>query len=126
MAAATTARVEELESRLARLARNETLRLAIDRVLEEALRERRPLERAMPRLLEILVLHLGARGAAVHTLDESLCERTFSSLDAPVDPEALDRAARGERRFDHAGGFVLTEPLDVAGESFGAVLVFFD
>jgi adenylate cyclase len=118
--------IAELEAKLARFTRTQALRDAIDLVLEEALRERRPLERAMPRLLELFVAHLGARGVAVHTLDESLAERTFTSTQLDVDAECLGRAARGERTFTSQGMSVLAQALDVAGEPFGSVLAFFD
>ena len=66
---------------------------------------RKPLERVMPRLLELCVAHVGARAAAVHTFDESLSERTFTTIDAVVEAgrrdglpveEAIRRAVAGD------------------------------
>ncbi len=120
-----TPRLEELEARLARYERARALASAVDDALEEALRERRPLERLVPRLLELLLAHAGARAAAVRTIDESLAERTFTAGEPPVTAALLARAA-ADRAFEHEGLFVLSQPLDVAGEPFGTAMCFFD
>lgn len=120
------ARIAELEAQVARFRRMQAFREAIDAVLEDALRERKPLERVMPRLLELLVAHVGSKAAAVHTFDESLSERTFATTEAVVPPEALARAGRGESRFSEGGLEIVAHPLDVAGERFGSVLAIFE
>lgn len=121
------ARVAELEAQVARHARAEALCEAVDDRLEEALQKRQPLERVMPDVLQRLVDHLGARGAAIHTLDESLSERTFTAGDARLTPEELARAQGGETRFERGeDGVVLARTLDVAGEDFGTAFAVFD
>jgi class 3 adenylate cyclase len=119
------ARIARLEARLARYERLDALRSAVDDVLERALRERQPLERAMPPLLSLLLAHLGASSAAVQTIDESLAERLFTSGDPPLTPELLERA-QGEPTIPIGSGTALAHRLDVAGEPFGVVLAFFD
>lgn len=105
-------RVRELEARFARCERARALEAAVDAALEQALLQRRPLEKVMPRLLELLCAHLGASATAVRTLDESLEERTF----AHGGPELF--ASGGARRIEHA--------LDVAGEPFGTATALFE
>lgn len=117
----------ELPARLARYARAEALRDAVDAILERALRERHPLERVMPRLGSTLIAHLGASAALVHTLDESLSERCFTSGEVDVPQDLLERARAGERKIVLEGDRVaLTHALDVAGELFGVVVALFD
>lgn len=110
---------------VARHERARALASAVDDALEEALRERRPLERVVPGLLELLIAHAGARAAAVRTIDESLAERTFTAGDPPISAGLLERAA-AERALEHQGLHVLTHVLDVAGEPFGTALCFFE
>ncbi len=119
-------RIAALEARIARYERVDALRDAVDDTLERGLRERQPLERVMPRLLSLVIDHLGAVAAAVHTLDESLSERLFTSGDPAVTPEILERARAGERAISLEGQLALAHVLDVAGEPFGVVLAFFD
>jgi adenylate cyclase len=121
-----SSRARELEARLARIERTVALREAVDHALEEALRERLPLERVMPRLLDLAIAHTGARAAAVHTIDESLAERTFEAGEPNVTAEILERAGKGTRRIRSKNGLVLSHGIDVAGESFGTALLFFD
>ncbi len=119
------ARVRELEAELARCEREHALIEAIDEVLENALRQRLSLERIMPRLLDILTAHLGARAIAVRTFDESLAERTFTVGEPPLSADLSSRVAR-EPSFSLAdGSFVLSKSIDVAGEDFGTVICFF-
>lgn len=115
----------ELEARLARHERTAALREATDATLEHALRQRLPIERVMPRLLELLRLHTGAESAALRTLDEALQERTFAVGAMDLD-EALERGARGEQAFAHGERTVLAHSLDVAGEPFGTCVCALD
>ena len=114
--------LEELRQELARRERVDALLVDTDEQLEQALRSRLPLERVIPGLLRLLRERTHAVGAALHTLDESLSERTFLHGAAEVDP-ALWSAERGVHPTEH--GAVLVEPIDVAGEDFGRVLLFF-
>lgn len=119
-------RLAELEEKVARCARVKALTDAVDERLEAALRERRPLERVMPTLLEILVTQLGARAAAVRTFDESLAERVFSHGKLELSG-ALQAASAAERERDLGpDGFALLHPLDVAGDDLGRVVALFD
>lgn len=118
------ARVEELEARLARAERARALSSAVDSALEIALRERRPIERVVPNLLEILAAHAGASSAAVRTIDESLAERTFTYGNPPLSAALFERA-RGERVIEIGEAVVVAHELDVAGEPFGTTLCFF-
>lgn len=121
------ARVRELEARLARCERARALEAVVDGALEQALRERRPLERVMPRLLELLCAHLGATAAAVRTLDESLEERTFAHGRPAVSDELFERARASASRIELAeGGCALAHALDVAGEPFGTAIARFE
>ncbi len=115
-------RVAELEAEVARCRRARALSDAIDARLEVALRARQPLERVMPSLLEILLAHVGARGAAVRTLDESLAERLFVRGEAQVD-EHLLRTDEDVVELDD--GVALVHRIDVAGEPFGRAFLFF-
>lgn len=112
---------------MSRLERLSTLSEAVDVRLEEALRRREPLERVMPDLLALLAAQLGARGVAVHTLDESLAERTFVHGEAPITPDLLAHPK------DAAANLALPDSkhicsmrIDVAGEDFGGAFAFFD
>lgn len=112
---------EELEHRLAAYVRLDAMLRDVDDRLEQALRERQPLERVIPALLDQLMQHCGAKGAAVRTLDESLTERTFERGDISYDPELFGR----EGVVEHGDEVVLVQPIDVAGEDFGRALAFF-
>lgn len=116
------ARIAELEAEVARCARARALTRALDARLEEALKKRQPLERVMPALLELFTESVGARAAAVQTIDESLTERTFARGDAELTPELLDTEAE---RVERGEEVVLIHRLDVAGEPFGAAFAFF-
>lgn len=117
----TEASREELEHRLAAYVRLDAMLRDVDDRLEEALRERQPLERALPALLDLLLEHTGARGAAVRTLDESLTERTFERGKITLDPELFGR----EGEVELGDRVALVQRIDVAGEDFGrAALVF--
>jgi class 3 adenylate cyclase len=119
-------RLAECEARLSRHERVAALSEAIDARLEDALRNREPLERVMPEILEVLADHLGARGVLVHTLDESLAERTFVHGDAPITPELLARSSSGPSVGEVGGRHVVSTRIDVAGEDFGGAFAFFD
>ncbi len=115
-------RIAALEAEVARCRRTRALTDAVDARLEEALRRRQPLERVMPDLLRLAMEHLGARGVAVRTLDESLAERVFIQGEAPVDEALLTTEAPV---VDLADGAALVQGLDVAGEPFGRAMAFF-
>jgi len=116
-------RIAELEAKLARYERQHALYEALDERLEEALKQRQPLERVMPALLRILSTELEATGAAVRTLDESLTERTFFHGEVEVEPDLLESSELAIDRDD--GSVALRYELDVAGEPFGTVFCFF-
>ena len=115
-------RIAALEAEVARCRRARALSEAVDERLEEALRARQPLERVMPSLLSTAMEHLGARGAAVRTLDESLAERIFAQGEAPVDERLLETE---EDVVELEDGVALVHGLDVAGEPFGRAFAFF-
>lgn len=119
-------RLAECEERLSRQERTNALSAAVDARLEDALRAREPLERVMPELLALLAEHLGARGVAVHTLDESLAERTFVHGDAPITPELLLRTSSASGTTEVPGERLVSTRIDVAGEDFGGAFAFFD
>ena len=120
-------RIAELERMVARLEARARLNVATDETLELAVRDRLPLDHALRQLLPLLLAHLDARGALVHTFDESMRLRTFQSGELPIDAATLC-ATTDEGRPFHAeigGQTVLGQPLDVAGELFGAAAVAF-
>lgn len=101
--------------------RNET-----DSLVEESLRDRLPLEAALKRILPAFCAATGARGAWVHTFDEDLTERTFvwpAGLEVPDMKAVLASTSQRTRENVAAtkgGTLVVAQPLDVAGEWFGA------
>ncbi len=113
---------DDPEARLARCARLDRLMDAVDDRLELALRERQPLERALPDLLDLLLEHAGGRAAAVRTLDESLSQRVFAR-GAAID-EAWLAHPGGE--VDGPDGAAIVCPIDVAGEDFGRAVLALD
>jgi len=117
-------RIAQLQAKVAHYERLHALYEALDERLEEALRKRQPLERVMPALLRVLCGAVGATGAAVRTMDESLTERTFFHGEVEVEPDLLESSELTIDRDD--GGVALLHELDVAGEPFGTVFCFFD
>lgn len=120
-----SARIAELERRLARLEAERTLARAADDVLEEALRDRWALDATLARMMPLLGEHLGARGAVVRTYDEDLRLRRYDwgagPLDALAELVADDTAAAV--RDVTGGGAAIALPLDVAGQSFGGIAI---
>jgi class 3 adenylate cyclase len=104
-------RVDELEGELALLRACEQLSREADEALEEAMRDRQPLDRAMLSLMPVLCDHAGACGVAVHTYGEDLQMRDFEYR--------VPNAADGE-------GARVRQSLDVAGEAFGEAQLEFD
>lgn len=117
-------RIAELEAQVARYERLHALYETLDERLEEAMRKRQPLERVMPALLRTLCDAVGATGAAVRTMDESLTERTFLYGEAEVEPDLLE-SSESTIDLDHSR-VALRHELDVAGEPFGTAFCFFD
>ena len=125
-----------LRSRLELLEARERLNEATDEALELAVRDRRPLEGTLGAVLPLLVAHTGAAHAWVRTYDENLALRDFAfrggAGDFPIGSEAITRITdKGEvfSRRTHGGGHsyhVVAQPLDVAGELFGAAGVALD
>ena len=120
---------QALKRRLERLEARLKMNEAADETLELALRDRLPLESALRSMLPLLVAHTGADDAWVRTYDEDLRLRDFryagAAGDFPLTPEEILRATdAGERvRKLTDGHTVLAQPLDVAGELFGAAAV---
>ena len=115
--------------RLALLEQELALTARVDDVLEEALRERLPLEAYVGRLLEILAEAAGLEAVVLRTFDENL---EMTSFTWPAGPSSLDAvvgaAAKATERREHFsvrgdGYTVFAEHLDVAGELFGMIAV---
>jgi class 3 adenylate cyclase len=104
-------RIDELEQELALLRACEQLSREADEALEEAMRDRQPLDRAMRVLMPILCRHAGACRVAVRTYGEDLQMRDFE-----------------HRASDAAAGNVtsVSQTLDVAGEAFGEASIELD
>ncbi|MEO0322605.1 MAG: hypothetical protein AAF447_06590, partial [Myxococcota bacterium] len=125
----TADEVKALRHRLATLEARMKMNDAADETLELALRDRLPLEAAMRSMLPLLVAHTGAEDAWVRTFDEDLRLRDFRFAGArgefPLAPEViLQTTDSGERVRRMTGAHaVLAQPLDVAGELFGAAAV---
>lgn len=117
------ARLEALEARV-------RLNTAADEALELALRDRLPLEAVLRTLLPLLATHTGARYTWVRTYDEELRLRDFryGADRLPVDVDAIaERTARGDRvTLKDGDHVVVAQPLDVAGELFGASALVFE
>ncbi|MCC6877581.1 MAG: hypothetical protein IT378_24955, partial [Sandaracinaceae bacterium] len=105
----------ELEERLARCEAARRFEDQVDGRLEQGLRAREPLERVVPDLLRMVAGATGAITVVIHTLDESLHEQLFVHGDPELVPELL----AAEQPSPHT----IAQPLDVAGESLGAVVL---
>lgn len=118
-------RLDELEAR-------QRLNDATDEALELAQRDRLPLDQAIRSLLPLLVTHTGARHAWVRTFDEDLELRDFtyggSPGSFPLDGDAIVEVTDEGRRLGREAGdyYVMAQPLDVAGELFGAAALAFE
>lgn len=125
-----------LRSRLELLEARERLNEATDEALELAVRDRRPLAGTLGAVLPLLVSHTGAAHAWVRTYDEDLELRDFSfnggAVPFPLDGDTIAEVTdEGElfARTAHVDGktfHVIAQPLDVAGELFGAAGVAMD
>jgi adenylate cyclase len=104
----------------------------VDRMVEEALRDRCTLVRAMERILPAVAGRLGARGAFVRTFSEDLTMQTFrfpKELDEPsVETFSADNEAHPDLEgvFRREGTALVARGLDVAGEWFGSAGIVFD
>ncbi len=118
-------RLDELEAR-------QKLNDATDEALELAQRDRLPLDQAIRSLMPLLLTHTGARQAWVRTYDENLEMRDFAYGGSPgrfpLDGDAIVAVTDEGRRLQReAGEFVVfAQPLDVAGELFGAAALAFE
>ncbi|MEM1414036.1 MAG: adenylate/guanylate cyclase domain-containing protein [Myxococcota bacterium] len=116
----------DVRRRLETLEAQQRMNEAADETLELALRDRLPLTATMRSMLPLLVAHTGAEDAWVRTYDEDLRLRDFRFAGAqgafPLEAEAILGATEGGDRLQRAteGHVVLAQPLDVAGELFGA------
>lgn len=119
--------IESETARLKLLEEERALAARIDDVLEEALRERLPLEAYVGRLLEILAGAATVDAVILRTIDENL---EIASFTWPPETKAFRCAieevaevtARREPFDRRDGGMsMVAEHLDVAGELFGLV-----
>ncbi|MBL8743469.1 MAG: adenylate/guanylate cyclase domain-containing protein [Myxococcales bacterium] len=103
------------------------LATAVDELLEEALRDRLPLEAYVPRLLDQLCRASGSDAALLQSYDENLALRAFGyPTETPFVDEWLPhvQAATGAREAFVSraeGATIIGEHLDVAGELFGCI-----
>jgi adenylate cyclase len=115
------------DSELHALVEQRALATAVDELLEEALRDRLPLEAYVPRLLSELCKATGSEAALLQSYDENLTLRAFGFPDrTPFVDEWLARVAvvTDERKAFVARDpqkTIIGEHLDVAGELFGCL-----
>ncbi|MEM9071717.1 MAG: adenylate/guanylate cyclase domain-containing protein [Myxococcota bacterium] len=123
---------DTLRQRLDELEARHKLNEAADEALELAQRDRLPLTQTIRSLLPLLVTHTGASRAWVRTFDENLLLRDFSfggrPGEFPLEGDVITGVTDdGERLQRDTGDFyVLAQPLDVAGELFGAAAIAFE
>jgi adenylate cyclase len=117
---------EALRAEVERLRARAVLAERVDDALERSLRDRLPLERVVPEVLETLRSDLGAAVVEAHSLDEALRERIFAVGGDPTERSVLQAALRRDGRLEVAGQPGLVVPLDVAGELIGVLAVRFD
>jgi class 3 adenylate cyclase len=102
------------------------LSLLVDGLIETALRMRESLAEAMQRILPALCEKVGARGAFVRSYSEDLSLTLFvwpRDLVVPGIETVLDRTGEQKREsvaLEVGSDLVVAQPLDVAGEWFGA------
>ena len=112
-------RLESLEARL-------RLNTATDEAIELAQRDRLPLDQTVRSILPLLASHAGAERVFVRTYDEDLQLRDFHDGgrggEFPIAPDEIARVAADGGSIQRREGdfFVVAQPLDVAGEHFGA------
>jgi adenylate cyclase len=115
------------DSELRELVEQRALATAVDELLEEALRDRLPLEAYVPRLLSELCKATGSEAALLQSYDENLTLRAFGFPDrTPFIDEWLAQVAvvTDERQAfvaRDAQRTIIGEHLDVAGELFGCL-----
>lgn len=115
------------ERRLRLLEAERALVSAVDDILEEALRDKLPIEAYAPRALRALCDAVGAKSVLLRTYNENLEVTTFDypedgSLDAARGAAIATVTDRHERFFElGADRTTIAQPLDVAGELFGMV-----
>ena len=114
-------------ARLSLLQEEVTLTARVDEVLEEALRERLPLEAYAGRLLSIVAQAAGLGAVLLRTIDENLENASFAWPDGTASFQGsldsiLETTARREP-FVEVGTdrIIFAEHLDVAGELFGVI-----
>lgn len=120
---------EDTLARLERLEACQRLGVAADEALEIASRDRLALEQTLSTMLPLLATHTGARWTWIHTYDEDLVERDFHyGKDLEFDfSSIITRTKDGDRIHRSEGGlFIVAQPLDVAGENFGAAALIFE
>lgn len=114
------------ERELRRLRQVVSIERLADELIEEALREKLSLEAALERLLPAVVSAAGASSAFLRSYDEDIKLRTFTWPQGSTFPaleeilQATDEGERHEVAFERRGVVVAAQPLDVAGEWFGA------
>ena len=124
-------RVAELEARVAELEARWELNTAADGALEQAVRDRLPLEHTLRLMMPILIDHVEAEAVVVRTFDETLQLRAFpsegaaESMPAKIETVAEVTDRREPYMLFERGLTVLGQHLDVAGELFGTVAVSF-
>lgn len=105
------------------LAQWRLLTRAVDEVLEQCLRERMSLAQTLRRLFPVVLAQTGAVGVAVTTRNEALVEQTFHTGEfGGAWPGTLLQAPHGVRRVE--GGTLVSQTLDVAGETVGHLGLF--
>ncbi len=115
------------EDRLRLLEAERALIGAVDDILEEALRDKLPIEAYAPRALEVLAKAVGAKSVLLRTYNENLEVATFDypeggSLTAARGAAIATTTDRHESFLERgAERTTIAQPLDVAGELFGMV-----
>ncbi|HJK92320.1 MAG TPA: adenylate/guanylate cyclase domain-containing protein [Polyangiaceae bacterium LLY-WYZ-15_(1-7)] len=120
---------DTLRRRLEALEARQKLNDATDEALELAQRDRLALAETVRSILPLLVSHTGAEMAWLRTFDENLELRDFTyggpPGSFPVEGDALTAVTDDGKRLVRREGdhLVLAQPLDVAGELFGAAAI---
>ncbi len=122
---------ESLRRRLEELEARQRLNEATDQALELAQRDRLPLDQTIRSVLPLLASHTRAHHVWLRTFDESLVLRDFTlgaSDSFPLDGDAITDVTDTGKSLQRTaeGFFVIAQPLDVAGELFGAAGLAFE
>ncbi|MEM6954895.1 MAG: adenylate/guanylate cyclase domain-containing protein [Myxococcota bacterium] len=115
-------------ARLQTLEAQARLNEAADETLELALRDRLALDATLRSMLPLLAAHTGAAAVWLRTYDEELRMRDFRyGPEITGDMEDVWRATSDGNRVQRQQGelFLVGQPLDVAGEIFGAASLVF-